>query len=108
MIGLQVSIKLLKAVHPSSQNEKFLRKSLKLLVESGIMVEEPDPDQNLFSFKHGYFQEAAYSLLSVEGKKELHLLIANEYEVSAFVPLRCDACGLLATRQPWHFRACFD
>jgi hypothetical protein len=24
---------------------------LQLLVESGIMVEEPDPDQNLFSFK---------------------------------------------------------
>mgnify|MGYP001153642298 CR=1 FL=1 len=45
------------------------------------MVEEGDPDQNLFSFKHGYFQEAAYSLLAVEVKKDLHSLIAAEYEV---------------------------
>jgi hypothetical protein len=82
VIGLQVTIKLLKAIHPSSQNEKFLRRSLMQLAEAGIMIAERDPDHNLYSFKHGYFQEAAYSLLSLDSRKELHEMIANEYEVT--------------------------
>lgn len=82
VIGLQVTIKLLKAIHPSSQNEKFLRRSLMRLAEAGIMVAERDPEHNLYSFKHGYFQEAAYSLLSLDSRKELHEMIANEYEVT--------------------------
>ncbi len=79
VLGTEIKLKVLKHIHPSNHDLSSLRVQLQQLCTAGILNADIQSAEK-FTFKHAYFSSAAYSMLSLEQRTELHELAANYYE----------------------------
>jgi class 3 adenylate cyclase/predicted ATPase len=73
-VGRQFSYPLIAAVARLSDEKLLL--ALDRLTESGLLIREDAPPQASFLFKHALVQDAAYSTLLRERRRDLHARIA--------------------------------
>ena len=82
VIGRTFSLKLLREIHPVSQDLEVLRQELDECGRLHLTPQDtPDPDPG-YIFKHMITQEVSYSLLLRNQSKQLHKQLALSYELN--------------------------
>jgi class 3 adenylate cyclase len=80
VIGRVFALRVLRAVHPVEQTAVTLLDDL-VALEGANLTALDTPEPNLaYLFKHGITQEAAYSLMLVSQRQQLHRTVAEWYE----------------------------
>jgi class 3 adenylate cyclase len=74
VIGREFSFELFRSVFPIA--EERLRGSLDALVAADLVLEQGQPPQATYSFRHALVQDAAYSSLLRERRRALHRQVA--------------------------------
>jgi class 3 adenylate cyclase len=80
IIGRVFALRVLRGVHPLEGSATRLADDLAVLERASLAVpDEPEPDPT-WLFKHVIVQEAAYNLMLVSQRRQLHLAVAEWYE----------------------------
>ncbi len=77
-IGREFSYEL--AAKVAERPEVEIKETLGRLVEAGLIFQRGEPPQSSFLFKHGLLQDAAYSTLLRDRRRNLHASIADAIE----------------------------
>jgi class 3 adenylate cyclase/predicted ATPase len=77
-IGREFAFELLSAVYRFSEDQ--LKEALRKLVAAELIYRRTDPPHESYKFKHALVQDAAYSTLLRDQRRELHAQIAKALE----------------------------
>jgi class 3 adenylate cyclase/predicted ATPase len=111
-IGREFSYQLLSAVAHLPDQE--LQRALDQLVDAGLMFRRGTPPQATFLFKHALVQDAAYSTLLRDRRRDLHARIAKTLETEfadivktqpELLAHHCTQAGLLEKALDYWFKA---